>query len=84
MYSCSVLLMRVFPSSLQVIIDKTTQQGVSQNAQRDVRGDVDRAYAAYFPLTSSKDVCFELGRVLMGLKVAAPFSQHRTCPRYCA
>lgn len=57
--------------STQVAIDKGSQPGLSDNARRDMRGDVDRTYAAYFPLVADKDVCFELGRVLMGLKVRA-------------
>lgn len=35
---------------------------------RDFRGDVDRVFASYYPLQTNKDICFELGRLLMGLK----------------
>lgn len=34
----------------------------------DIRSDVDRVYASYYPLSKGRDVCFELGRTLMGLQ----------------
>ena len=34
---------------------------------RDLRDDLDRVYSAYYPLQASKDVCFELARILMNL-----------------
>ena len=61
----------VFAKFKAVVIDKAGAPGAAENTQRDVRGDVDRIYAAYFPLVPSKDTCFELGRVLMSLRVSA-------------
>ena len=61
----------VFTKFKAVLIDKSAAPAASENIQRDVRGDVDRIYAAYFPLSTAKDTCFELGRVLMSLRVSA-------------
>ena len=58
----------VFAKFKGVLIDKAAGPGAPDNTQRDVRGDVDRVYAAYYPLTPAKDTCFELGRVLMSLR----------------
>jgi hypothetical protein len=66
---CDLCVPCVETCSQQVLIDKAPLPSVSENMQRDVRGDIDRIYASYFPLVPSKDVCFELGRCLMGLKV---------------
>jgi len=33
-----------------------------------VRSDVDRLFAAYYPLQRSKDICFECGRLLMAVR----------------
>ena len=49
-------------------MDKSAFPQIHENLGRDLRGDVDRVYASYFPLVPSKDVCFELGRMLMGLR----------------
>jgi tetratricopeptide (TPR) repeat protein len=35
---------------------------------KDIRGDAERVYSAHFPLQPSRDVNFELARVLMGLQ----------------
>ena len=45
-------------------------QAPAETTQRDVRGDTDRVYASYYPLQLSKDIHFELGRLLMGLRVS--------------
>lgn len=55
---------------MQAFIDRSAYPQIHDNLSRDVRGDVDRVYASYFPLVPSKDVCFELGRMLMGLRVS--------------
>ncbi len=74
----------VFYKFKQVLIDKSAYPQVHDNLARDVRGDVDRVYASHFPLVPSKDVCFELGRMLMGLRDYASAIEffnksHETC-----
>jgi hypothetical protein len=39
---------------------------------RDLAGDVDRVFSAYYPLQPGKDVCFELARLLMNVRDYAP------------
>ena len=41
--------------------------GSLEPSMRDLRSDIDRVFAAYYPLNPSKDVCFELARLLMAL-----------------
>jgi hypothetical protein len=40
---------------------------VTDGSKRGDQRDIDRVFAAYYPLQPSKDVCFELARLLMGL-----------------
>lgn len=58
----------VFLKFKQVFIEKVASSSCPDNVQRDVRGDLERVYAGYYPLQTTKDVCFELARVCMGLK----------------
>jgi len=74
----------VFYKFKQVLIDKSAYPQVHDNLARDLRGDVDRVYASHFPLVPSKDVSFELGRMLMGLRDYASAIEffnksHETC-----
>jgi tetratricopeptide (TPR) repeat protein len=50
----------------QVFIDKVPH--ASDKLQSDIRHDMQKVYACYFPLLPSKDVSFEIGRIYMGLK----------------
>lgn len=56
------------PHSPQLFIDGSAYPHIHDNLARDVRGDVDRVFASFYPLVTGKDVCFELGRALMGLR----------------
>ena len=58
----------VFFKFKQVLIDKVAYPYATELVQTDVRRDIDRVQAAYYPLQANKDVCFEVGRLLMGLK----------------
>jgi len=58
----------VFYKFKQVLIDKTMYPYAADNVQRDIREDIAGVEETYYPLQSSKDVCFEIGRLLMGLK----------------
>mmetsp|Transcript_20260 Transcript_20260/g.29935 ORF Transcript_20260/g.29935 Transcript_20260/m.29935 type:complete len:617 (+) Transcript_20260:89-1939(+) len=50
----------------QVFIDKVPH--ASDKLQSDIRKDMRKVYACYYPLHPSKDVSFEIGRIFMGLK----------------
>lgn len=56
----------VFFKFKQTVIDRTPT--APEKTQADVYRDVRRVYARYYPLQSSKDIAFELGRVCMGLR----------------
>ena len=58
----------VFLKFKQVLIDRTVVPTCPENVAKDVRFDVERLYAGYFPLQASHDVCFELARVCMGMR----------------
>jgi hypothetical protein len=57
----------VFHKFKQTLIEKTPAAPVD-TVVRDVRSDVDRLFAAYYPLQRSKDICFECGRLLMAVR----------------
>ena len=48
----------------------------SEKLQQDIRHDMTKVYECYFPLQPSKDIAFEIGRILMGLKDFAAAAQH--------
>ena len=51
---------------------------------RDLRDDIDRVYSAYYPLQASKDVCFELARILMNLReYSAALRNFKRSRLYC-
>lgn len=58
----------VFYKFKQALIDKTMYPYAADNVQKDTRADIDLIEETYYPLQASKDVCFEIGRLLMGLK----------------
>lgn len=58
----------VFFKFRDTIVVKSAQPSAGDSVQHDVRNDVERIYASYYPLEEGKDVCFELGRLLMGLR----------------
>lgn len=58
----------VFYKFKQALIDKTMYPYAGDNVQRDIRLDIANTEETYYPLQASKDVCFEIGRLLMGLK----------------
>ena len=52
----------------QVLIDKAGYPYTSDNVQQDLRLDIDGVLDAYYPLQRNKDICFEVARLLMGIK----------------
>lgn len=57
----------VFLKFKGTLIEKTPS-APADTVLRDVRADVERLYAGYYPLQRSKDVCFECGRLLMSMR----------------
>jgi Tetratricopeptide repeat len=57
----------VFYKFKATMIEKTPT-APADTVLRDVRSDVDRLFAGYYPLQKSKDICFECGRLLMGVR----------------
>jgi hypothetical protein len=58
----------VFLKFKQVFIDKSVVPQCPENQAKDLRFDVERVYAGFFPLQSSHDVNFELARICMGMR----------------
>jgi hypothetical protein len=56
----------VFFKFKQVVIEKAPS--VSEKQQADIYSDLVRVAERYYPLQTSKDIAFELGRICMGLK----------------
>eukprot|EP00953_Heterococcus_sp_UTEX-ZZ885_P033093 17241-Heterococcus_DN1.PRE.3 len=72
----------VFYKFKQVFIDKGPH--ATEKQQDDVRHDVAKVYECYFPLQPSKDVAFEIGRILMGLKDFAQAAElFKASHQYC-
>lgn len=66
-------------AAVQVFIDKTAYPHASENVIRDMRRDIDAIARTYYPLQQSKDVCFELGRMFMNMKVRRLAAAHVLC-----
>jgi hypothetical protein len=50
----------------------------------DLRDDIDRVYTGYYPLQPSKDVCFELARLLMNIhEYPAALRNFKRSRAYC-
>lgn len=58
----------VFLKFKQVFIDKSVVPQCPENQAKDLRFDVERVYAGFFPLQLSHDVNFELARICMGMR----------------
>ena len=58
----------VFLKFKQVFIDKSVVPQCPENQAKDLRFDVERVYAGFFPLQASHDVNFELARICMGMR----------------
>eukprot|EP01138_Halocafeteria_seosinensis_P010471 gb/GECG01010691.1/.p1 GENE.gb/GECG01010691.1/~~gb/GECG01010691.1/.p1 ORF type:complete len:620 (+),score=83.99 gb/GECG01010691.1/:1-1860(+) len=60
----------VFCKFKTVLIEKSSHPYSNEDQIEDIKNiDLERIHAAYFPLQPSKDVCFEMARMLMGLKM---------------
>jgi hypothetical protein len=57
----------VFYKFKRTLIEQTPA-APADTVLKDVRADVDRLFAANYPLQRGKDVCFECGRLLMGVR----------------
>lgn len=51
------------------LVDRISHQTVSENTKADMELDVAGVHASYYALLARKDVCFEIGRLLMSIKV---------------
>mmetsp|Transcript_27315 Transcript_27315/g.48293 ORF Transcript_27315/g.48293 Transcript_27315/m.48293 type:complete len:577 (+) Transcript_27315:113-1843(+) len=58
----------VFYKFKQFLIDKVGHPYASEKIQQDVRRDIRQIYDCYYPLSKSKDVAFEIGRLFMSMK----------------
>mmetsp|Transcript_3952 Transcript_3952/g.7585 ORF Transcript_3952/g.7585 Transcript_3952/m.7585 type:complete len:566 (-) Transcript_3952:196-1893(-) len=58
----------VFYKFKQFLIDKVGHPYASEKIQQDVRKDIQEIYDCYYPLSKSKDVAFEIGRLFMSMK----------------
>mmetsp|Transcript_3042 Transcript_3042/g.4527 ORF Transcript_3042/g.4527 Transcript_3042/m.4527 type:complete len:565 (+) Transcript_3042:19-1713(+) len=58
----------VFYKFKQFLIDKVGHPYASEKIQQDVRRDIKEIYDCYYPLSKSKDVAFEIGRLFMSMK----------------
>eukprot|EP00954_Amorphochlora_amoebiformis_P005749 453861-Amorphochlora_amoeboformis.AAC.1 len=58
----------VFYKFKQFLIDKVGHPYASEKIQQDVRKDIKEIYDCYYPLSKSKDVAFEIGRLFMSMK----------------
>lgn len=58
----------VFYKFKQFLIDKVGHPYASEKIQQDVRRDIAEIYDCYYPLSKSKDVAFEIGRLYMSMK----------------
>lgn len=56
----------VFYKFKQILIDKAPF--ASEKQQNDIKRDVLEVYRGYYPLSKGKDIAFEMGRLMMGLK----------------
>ena len=65
----------VFYKFKQVLIDKAPF--ASEKQQHDIKRDILEVFRCYYPLQKSKDIAFEIGRLMMGLKeyvaIVSPF-----------
>eukprot|EP00466_Bigelowiella_natans_P008183 jgi/Bigna1/134792/aug1.26_g9500 len=58
----------VFYKFRQFLIDKLGHPYTSEKIQQDIRRDIVEIYSLYYPLSKSKDVAFEIGRLFMSMK----------------
>jgi tetratricopeptide (TPR) repeat protein len=58
----------VFIKFKAVMIEKSSFPQLSEPGTRDLLVDIDDVLSCYYPLQPEKDVCFEVGRILMGLQ----------------
>lgn len=54
----------------QVLIERGGYAGSSPSTRKDVLYDLNRVRTQYYPIKSTYDVCFELARIHMGIKVS--------------
>lgn len=58
------------------LADRLTQPYITEKFQLDVKRDIAKVYEHYYPLTTARDVAFEVGRLCMSMqdcKGALPF-----------
>lgn len=60
----------VFMKFKQVLIERGGYAGSSPSTRKDVLYDLNRVRTQYYPIKSTFDVCFELARIHMGIKVS--------------
>ena len=59
----------VFMKFKQVLIERGGYAGSSPSTRKDVLFDLEKVRSQYYPIKSTFDVCFELARIHMGIKV---------------
>ena len=59
----------VFMKFKQVLIERGGYAGSSPSTRKDILFDLSGVRSQYYPIKSTYDVCFELARIHMGLKV---------------
>lgn len=59
----------VFMRFKQVLIERGGYAGSAPSTRKDILYDLDAVRTQYYPIKSTADVCFELARIHMGIKV---------------
>ena len=59
----------VFMKFKQVLIERGGYAGSSSATRKDILFDLSAVRSQYYPIKSTYDVCFELARIHMGIKV---------------